>query len=63
MRNSTHERRLRVGGETGWGSDETSERDRFRFREACDASSSLSSESVEWVSEGVADRLRDGGDG
>jgi len=58
--NGTHKRRLRGGGETGWGSDWTSERERFRFREVWEVSSSLSSESVECVSEGVADRLRDG---
>ena len=60
--NSTHERRLQGGDETGWESDGSSEHDRFRFREAWETSSSLSSESVEFVSEGVADWLRDGGD-
>lgn len=62
MVNATHKRRLRDGNETGRGSDgnSKSEWDRFRFREV---SSSLSSEPVEWVREGVADGLRDGGDG
>ena len=62
-RNGTHKRRLRDGDESGWGSDGSSEHDRFRFRECLDASSSPSSESVEYVSEGVTDVLRDGGDG
>lgn len=61
--NDTHERRLRGGNETGEGSDGSTKQDRFRFREGWEASSSLSSESVECVSEGVADWLRDGGDG
>ena len=63
MTNSTHKRRLRGGDETGWGTDGCSKRDLFRFRESWEASSSLSSESMERVSEGVADGLRDGGDG
>ena len=58
----THRRRLRRGDRTGWGSGGSSEQDRFRFREGLEASSSLSSESVECVSEGVADWLRDRGD-
>lgn len=61
--NWTHKRRLRGRDETGCGSDGSSEQDRFRFRECWETSSSLSSESVECVSEGVADWLRDGGDG
>lgn len=32
-RNSTYKRRLRDGGEIEWGSDGSSEQDRFRFRE------------------------------
>ena len=59
----THKRRLRGRGEIGWEPDGSSEQDRFRFRECREASSSLSSESVECVSEGVADWLRNGGDG
>jgi len=61
-RNTTHKRRLRDWDGVEWGSDGSSEQDRFRFREARRASSSLS-ESVECVSEGVADGLREGGDG
>ena len=63
MRNGTHKRRLRGWNKTGWGSDENSGQDLFRFRECWEMPSSLSSESVECVSEGVADWLRDGGDG
>ena len=63
IRNVTHERRLRGGSKAGKESDGSSEQDRFRFREGSGTSSSLSSESVECVSEGVADRLRDMGDG
>lgn len=62
MKNTTHKRRLRNRNGVGWGSDDSSEQDRFRFREGCEASSSLSSDSVECVSEGVADELREGGD-
>ena len=60
--NATHERRLRGQDEAEWRSDGTSEPDRLRFREDWEASPSLS-ESVECVSEGVADGLRKGGDG
>ena len=60
--NTTHKRRLRGRDETEWRSDGSSEQDRFRFREGREASSSLSSESVECVSEGVADGLREGCD-
>ena len=63
MIKGTHKRRLRGGDETRWASDGASEGDRFRFRDAWEASSSLSSESEECVREGVADRLRVGGDG
>ena len=59
MRNATHnKRRLRERDETWWGSGGSSEQDRFRFREARRVSSSLS-ESMECVSEGVADGLRE----
>ena len=60
---TTHNRRLRGEGEIGWGSGESSERDRFRLRKSREASLSLHSESVELVSEGAADGLRDGGGG
>ena len=59
MRNLTHKRGLR----DRWELDGSSEQDRFRFREGWKASSSLSPESVECVSEGVADGQRAGGDG
>lgn len=62
MINATHKRRLRDRDGPEWGSDESSEPDRFLFREGWEALSSLSSESVECVSEGVADGLREGGD-
>ena len=62
MRNATHERRLRGRDETEWRSDGSSEQDRFRFREGWRAPSSLSSEPVECVSEGVADGLRERGE-
>lgn len=60
MRDATHGRRLRGRGGTEWGSDGTSEQDRFRFREGWEASPSLSSESIEYVSEGATDGLREG---
>lgn len=62
MKNPTHKRRFWGGGETAWDSDGISEWGRFRFREGREALSS-SSESAECVRDGVADRLRDGGDG
>lgn len=62
MRDTTHKRRLYDRDGTEWGPDGSSEQDCFRFREGWEASSSLSSESVECVSEGVADGLREGGD-
>jgi len=62
MRNATHKRRLRGREEAGWGSDGSSGQDLFRFRESWETSSSLSSEPVECVSEGVADGLRERGD-
>lgn len=60
MRNATHKRRLHDRDGTEWEPDARSEQDRFRFREGLEVSSSLSSESVECVSEGVADGLREG---
>lgn len=59
----THSRRLRGKGEIGWDSGRRSEQDRFRFRESWESSWSPDPESVELARVGVADGLRDGGDG
>ena len=63
MENTAHRRRLQVGGGVEYDSGGSSEQDRFRFRESWEASSSLDSESTEFVREGVADGLREGGNG
>ena len=62
VRNTTHNKRRLHGRNEIWWGPGSSEQGRFRFREGLEASSSLSSESVECVSEGGADGLREGCD-
>ena len=58
VKNTTHKRRFRGGDGTKWGSDGDSRQERLLFRVDREELSSLPSELVEWVSEGVGDGLR-----